>query len=484
MIETQALLTKIAALKQRLEQAQGLVTDASSVAASLVPQGGDGTDTANRLRHEVARGFRHNALLESTLRQLPASEPASPEEMKLPTQLTARASRLLWRGQELLVQLRTLADEALLQTDQPAPLPSLYREATILTDLTLRTIQSFPESPSAQLRLCEGLEVVLNQAANHLALVQETIGRRRGEEHQLEELAGLLTALAAGDLRELKPLEALAEALLVGAQEAQPLRFLWADPGQPARFAAAHSLTVAQVAARLARQDPDWRGRLLEPILAALVHDAGMLTVPVEILTKTGPLDDDQRRRVEAHARDGAEMVARLGDGGAALAEATACHHERLDGTGYPGGLRDAQLGPLVRLLSVCDVYVALCSPRPHRPAHETRTALTDTLLCAEQGALDRQHAERLLSLSFFPVGSVVELADGAVGVVVATHQGRRELNAPARPVLALVTDAQGQLLPLPHHVDLAECEGRSIVRGLTARERQELLGKRYPLWV
>jgi hypothetical protein len=71
-------------------------------------------------------------------------------------------------------------------------------------------------------------------------------------------------------------------------------------------------------------------------------------------------------------------------------------------------------------------------------------------------------------------------LSDGAVGVVVATHQVRRDLNTPARPVVALLTDSQGHLLPGPRHIDLAEVEGRSILRGMPAAERRERLGRRY----
>src|SRR5262249_55769253 len=118
---------------------------------------------------------------------------------------------------------------------------------------------------------------------------------------------------------------------------------------------------------------------------------------------------------------------------------------------------------------------------RPYRPAYDPRTALTDTLLTAEGGGLDRRHAERLLQLSFYPVGSVVELADGAVGLAVATHLVRRDMTTPSRPGLALVTDDQGQLLPAPRHVDLAACEGRSIVRTLPPARRRQVLGRRYP---
>ena len=156
-------------------------------------------------------------------------------------------------------------------------------------------------------------------------------------------------------------------------------------------------------------------------------------------------------------------------------------HHERLDGTGYPGGLRDAHVAPLTRLLAACDVYAALCSPRLHRPARETRTALTDTLLMADQGTLDPREAERLLLLTFYPVGAVVELSNGAIGMVVATHAAPRDLNTPARPVVALLVDGHGRALPTPRHLDLAWSEGHGIVRTLRPAQRREALGNRYP---
>jgi HD-GYP domain-containing protein (c-di-GMP phosphodiesterase class II) len=208
-----------------------------------------------------------------------------------------------------------------------------------------------------------------------------------------------------------------------------------------------------------------------------------MLDVPAEVLARPEPLDDAGRRTVEGHAHRGAELAAALLPDGDWLAAAVAGHHERLDGSGYPDGLRDAQLAPLTRLLAVCDVYAALASPRPHRPARETRAALTDTLLLAEGGALDRGRAERLVQLSFYPAGSVVELADGALGVVVAGHAVRRDVNLPARPVVLRLTDADGRPLPAPRPLDLAECDGHSIVRGLPPDEGRAWLGRRFPDW-
>jgi hypothetical protein len=493
MSETQVLLGKIQALRQRLEQAQGLANEARSAAAALVEDGAAPNPGLLSFERLVAESGEHDAQVDRVLRPLTARA-GSDEAQPLPRQLTSRARRVLERARDLLFRLRQLAD-AFEQAgpgesagppllDRRDPLSRLYRETVALTDTALRMIPLFPDTTSAQLHLCEGLEAILNVVAARLQTLTAGVDQQRRESARVAHLAELLAVLDAGRMVDKQPFLALAEEVLSDAQECGPLRFLEGDPRQPARFAACHGLTTARVLGRTIRHDPELRGRALDALLAALVHDAGMLRIPPEILAHPGPLNDEQRRAVESHCHMGVRLVAPLLLDTPWLAEAVGGHHERLDGTGYPDGLRDFQIKPLTRLLAVCDVYAGLCTRRPHRPACETRTALTDTLLLAEQGLLDRHYAECLLHLSFYPVGSVVELADGAVGVVVATPQPRRDLSSPARPVVALLTDGQGQPLPLPHHVDLAQCDSPSIVRTLSAAESRDLLGARFPEWV
>jgi HD-GYP domain-containing protein (c-di-GMP phosphodiesterase class II) len=296
-----------------------------------------------------------------------------------------------------------------------------------------------------------------------------------------DTLAALLRKVHAGGDVDPADFVGLADYLLDEVKQSAPVRFLHAPASSPAEFIAAHSITSARVLARLIRHDPDWQRCAHDAMVGALLKDVGMLSVEPELLATPGPLSDDQQRTVEAHCRIGSERVANHLPSTAMLCEAIAGHHERLDGTGYPAGLRQGQVGPLSRLLAVADVYAAMCCPRPHRPALDPRTAMTETLLLAEKGKLDRNIAERLLHLSFYPVGSVVELADGSVGVVVASHMAPPETHTPARPVVALLTESDGHLLPSPHHIDLAECEGRSIVRALPESQRRHLLGRRYP---
>jgi HD-GYP domain-containing protein (c-di-GMP phosphodiesterase class II) len=477
MKESEILLSKIASLRQRLEQAQGLARDAGATAAALLDEKGPLLE----LQRQVEASSRQEAMLDHGLAALPIRAAAG-DGAALPSKLTARAARLLRRAHDLLGQLRANTEDALMPVDQSEPLAQLHRETLSMTDAVLRTVQAFPEAPSAQVRLCEGLEAVLNIVAERLGVLSTALARRRKETVRRQALAEALTALAAGQPVELGTFEAIAESVRSDVLQGKPLAFPERIFENLPEQIAAQSLIVAEVIARITRHELEWRKRPLEPIVASLVHDVGMLQVPVEIMREKGPLTADQRRQLEAHAILGGEMTARIVPAESWLVEAASQHHERLDGTGYPAGLRDLQIKPLIRFLGICDMYAALCQPRSHRGAQIPRTALADTMLAADKGGLDPVAAERLLLLSFYPAGSVVELSDGSTAIVAATHQGRRDLNTPARPVVAVLAEANGQLLLSPRHLDLNEVDGTSILRVLPPAERRERLGRRYPL--
>jgi hypothetical protein len=475
MSSTQVLLEKIAALRQRLVYAG---TAHAADVAPMPSAPGTEAEAVKALERKVAVGYWQSSLLDSAL---PTTEAAAADETRPPIRLTARSARLLQRGRDLLQELRRLGGEPLLESRPLDPLTKHYRETAAMIDALLRAVQAFPELPSAQVRLCDGLEAVLALVAERVGTLGAGLEHRRRQDAKVDKLVEHMHCLHEGRSLSLHVCQPLAEELLDEARQGQPLRFFRGEATDPARFAACHGLVVAQALARLVLDDSEWSGRAHEPVLAGLLHDIGMLQVPVEILSHPGPLTDEQRRLMESHTTMGADMLRRVVPSKSWLVETAAEHHERIDGTGYPAGLREANLSSLVRLVSVCDIYAALCMPRPYRAALETRTALTDTLLLAEQRALDRFQAEKLLDLSFYPAGSVVELTDGAIGLVVAAHKGKSDLRAPSRPILTMLADSQARLLPFPGTLDLLRCEGRSVLRSLPADERQELLGTRYP---
>jgi PAS domain S-box-containing protein/putative nucleotidyltransferase with HDIG domain len=102
--------------------------------------------------------------------------------------------------------------------------------------------------------------------------------------------------------------------------------------------------------------------------VAGLVHDVGKLGVPSEILTKPGAITDAEYRLIKEHSRRGYEILKGI-DFDWPVADIVLQHHERMDGSGYPGGLVGDDISMAARVLMVADVIEAMGAHRPYRPA-------------------------------------------------------------------------------------------------------------------
>ncbi|HEX3737437.1 MAG TPA: HD domain-containing phosphohydrolase [Solirubrobacterales bacterium] len=107
---------------------------------------------------------------------------------------------------------------------------------------------------------------------------------------------------------------------------------------------------------------------------AARVHDVGKIIVSPEILEKPGALTPLEFAEVQRHAVFGARLVASVDDPG--MTAIVRHHHERIDGSGYPDGLRDAEIPLGAKIVAVADSYDALTSCRPYREANPPDTAI------------------------------------------------------------------------------------------------------------
>jgi putative nucleotidyltransferase with HDIG domain len=118
--------------------------------------------------------------------------------------------------------------------------------------------------------------------------------------------------------------------------------------------------------------------RLRALATGALIHDIGKLAVPDSILKKPGPLDGEEYTVIKRHTLLGVKLLDELGGFRAPVRRLVRDHHERLDGKGYPNGLSTDEIDLDTRILTACDVYDALISPRVYRPAwtHEEAMAL------------------------------------------------------------------------------------------------------------
>jgi HD-GYP domain-containing protein (c-di-GMP phosphodiesterase class II) len=113
--------------------------------------------------------------------------------------------------------------------------------------------------------------------------------------------------------------------------------------------------------------------------LAAEMHDVGKIGVPDHILGKPGPLDDDERDEMRRHAPRGHEIASRT-KALAPVATIIRAHHERLNGAGYPDGLKGDEIPLLARIIAVADSYDAMTSTRPYRAPMPRDAAIAELM--------------------------------------------------------------------------------------------------------
>lgn len=162
-------------------------------------------------------------------------------------------------------------------------------------------------------------------------------------------------------------------------------------------YAGDHSRAVAELAASIARRLGLPAEEVQVVYFAALLHDIGKLGVPDRVLTKPGPLTAAERQMLRGAARWGADVVARH-PGVGSLAEAIRYHTERWDGSGYPEGLKGEAIPLAARIIAAADVYLALTSDRPYRPALAPLEAARALEAMAGR-QLDPRVVEQLLAL-------------------------------------------------------------------------------------
>jgi HD domain len=147
-----------------------------------------------------------------------------------------------------------------------------------------------------------------------------------------------------------------------------------------------HSRRVARHAWMIARRMGLPREEVARIRTAAAIHDVGKVETPKAILHRPGPLSVDEYEVIKRHPGDGALMSAVLRD--PELTAMVRHHHERLDGTGYPGGLSGPEIPLGARIIAVADTFDAITSTRPYRSASPHKKAI-DILRCESGTRLD-----------------------------------------------------------------------------------------------
>jgi hypothetical protein len=261
-----------------------------------------------------------------------------------------------------------------------------------------------------------------------------------------------------------------------------------------------HGRRVASHARRIAHEMHLSPEEIAEVETAALVHDIGKIYTPQEILHKPGRLTDHEFAIVKLHSRDGAEILEGAGD--PELTAIVRHHHERLDGNGYPDGIKAGEIPLGSRIIAVADTFDAITSTRPYRPARshkeaidilskESGTQLDATVVAAflacyaarrpiARSAFASALSERFVSAikvssTSLTTGSIAQTlpALGVAGVLAASpvlHHGRVDRHHEATPTVARLASSAA-----PARADNA----KSVPRAGQPKSGRPLAGKR-----
>ncbi|WP_373769919.1 HD-GYP domain-containing protein [Delftia acidovorans] len=212
-----------------------------------------------------------------------------------------------------------------------------------------------------------------------------------------------------------------------------------------------HSVAVCALMIVLARQLDLPPHQVRQAGYAGLLHDIGKMAIATSILNKPGRLTDQEFDEMREHPARGLELLKAGGVDDPVVLDVCLHHHEKVDGTGYPHRLRGEDISLLAKMGAVCDVYDAITSDRPYKRGWDPAEAV-HKMAEWSAGHFDKTVFQAFVkSIGIYPVGSLVRLTTGRLGVVV--DPGRQSLTCPQ--VKVFYSTASGMRMA-PETVDLA----------------------------
>lgn len=162
--------------------------------------------------------------------------------------------------------------------------------------------------------------------------------------------------------------------------------------------------------------------------LCGLLHDVGKMKIPPEVLNKPTRLTDKEFKMIKAHTVHGRNLLMSAPGSYHGVVDVAYSHHERLDGKGYPRGLKAAGISEFSRIVAITDAYDAITAKRCYEDARPSTEALKE--IFDNRGTqFDERLAEQFMEMvGLYPPGSIVEMANGCVGIVLTTNQQYRQL--------------------------------------------------------
>lgn len=186
--------------------------------------------------------------------------------------------------------------------------------------------------------------------------------------------------------------------------------------------------------------------------IAGLLHDLGKVAMPTEVLNKPGKLTVAEFDIMKTHPTQGYKMLMASHGVDPVALDVVLHHHEKMDGSGYPERQKGDQISLYARMGAVCDVYDAITSNRPYKSGWDPAEAMHQMAQWTN-GHFDPKVFQAFIrGMGIYPVGSLVRLASGRIGVV--TEQSAKSL---AKPIIKVFFSTKANMRIAPEMLDLSQ---------------------------
>ena len=223
-----------------------------------------------------------------------------------------------------------------------------------------------------------------------------------------------------------------------------------------------HSVAVCALMIALGRQLKLDEELIRKLGVAGLFHDLGKAMIPLEILNKPSKLSDEEFEIMKSHPEKGYKLLRESHGVDEVVFDVVLHHHEKTNGTGYPKGLKDSEISLYAKMGAVCDVYDAITSNRPYKAGWDPAESLRKMAEWAN-GHFDQNIFQAFVkSLGIYPVGSLVRLTSGRLGVIVS--QSTKSLLTPRIKVF-FSTRSNARLRPELVDLSLPGCQEKIASR-------------------
>ena len=212
-----------------------------------------------------------------------------------------------------------------------------------------------------------------------------------------------------------------------------------------------HSVAVCALMVALARQMKLDEERVREAGVAGLMHDVGKMMIPPAILNKPDRLTFEEYEAMKYHPQAGLKILQGSQQVTQAVMDVCLHHHEKVDGSGYPYGLKGEEISVFARMGAICDVYDAVTSDRPYKKGWDAARSIRE--MASWKGHFDEKIFQHFVkTVGIYPVGALVRLKSERLGVVI--EQGEKSL---LHPKVKVFLSTRTKIAFQPEIVNLAD---------------------------